>query len=110
MPGRKDGAGVVELDRDAIALARHQWRGMFVAVAMREVEHAEADAQRFATRTDVAQPRDEVRYRAVGGDLQAEDIRPACVRGQHTQTLLGELGYSADRILELKRKGVIDWS
>ena len=40
-------AGIVELDAHPVALTWRQQRGLFVTLAMREVEHAIADTQRF---------------------------------------------------------------
>ena len=48
MPGRKARAAIVELQPHAVALPGHQRRGRGVAVAMGEVQHAEAHAQRRA--------------------------------------------------------------
>ena len=52
--GRKHRARIVELDTHAVALPGRQRRGLFVSVAMGEVEHAIADTQRFAGRVHVA--------------------------------------------------------
>src|SRR5580704_16860586 len=52
--GWKYRACIVELYAHAVALTWRQERGLFVALAMGEVEHTIADAQRFTGRVDIA--------------------------------------------------------
>ena len=80
-PAGKRRAAIVELQAHAIALPRHQRRGRGVAVAMREVQHAEAHAQRFARRMDVAQPDHQVGDRLVAGELERDDGRAQDLHG-----------------------------
>src|SRR5215470_10355303 len=75
MAGWKHRARVVELDAHLVALPYHQERGVLVPVAMGEVEHAVADAQRFAAGMQVAQADRQVRHRPVGYDLERGDRR-----------------------------------
>ena len=75
MAGGKHHTGIVQLYAHLVALARHQRRRRFVAVAMREVQDAKAHAQRFARWMNVAQPDREVGDRLVGRDVEREDRR-----------------------------------
>jgi hypothetical protein len=52
--GRKYRACIIELDAHLVALTGRQRGGLFVALAMSEVEHAIADAQRFTGRVHIA--------------------------------------------------------
>ena len=36
-------------------------------------------------------------------------VGPGIQRGQHTFSILGELGYSKEQIEDLKARGVLDW-
>ena len=64
MPGREGIAAIVELQPDRIEALRLERRGLGVAVAVGEVEHAVGDPPRGAVRRDVAQARAELRMGA----------------------------------------------
>jgi formyl-CoA transferase len=39
----------------------------------------------------------------------AATLGPGCLIGQHTRQILGELGYSAEQIDDLRARGVVTW-
>src|SRR5689334_8390335 len=65
---------------EAIALARHERRRVFVALTMAEIEQAVSQPQRGAVRRHIAKPHREMRLRRVAFDLDldrrlAEDLQ-----------------------------------
>src|SRR5262249_48499697 len=70
--GGKYRACIIELDAHAVAIICCQQRGLFVALAMREVEHTIADAQRFTGGGHIAQPDHQTGNWPVGRDIERD--------------------------------------
>ena len=75
MAGGNSGAEVVQRQADRGAPAGLQRPRSSMAIAMREVQDAEAQPQRFAGGADVAKPYSEDRDRLVGGNLERQGRR-----------------------------------
>ena len=71
MSRRERVAGRAQAYRHVVALAGNEWRGMLVALAMREVEHAGRYEGRLAGRRDVAETDGDEGRRTVSRNRQA---------------------------------------
>ncbi len=72
----KDIGNIVELDANAITPPRLQRLGMFVAVAMGEVQYAVTHPTGGTVRCHVAEPDDHVGHRLIARQLQRYQRRP----------------------------------
>jgi hypothetical protein len=63
-------ACIIELDAHVVVLSYRQQARFFVAVAVREIEYAIADAQRFTGGVHITQPHRQTGNRPVGRDIE----------------------------------------
>ena len=111
-----------ELGRVFAERPAEEWERSLTATGVACVEAEDAGASRVFSRLHEAGERwyttevDHIRlgtfwrYKpVVDFSLTPARVGPGPLRGQHTRSIMRELGYSEDRITALKEKRVIDW-